>query len=46
MEHWPNCGGELEIIVVILESALIERMLTHQGLHARAPARDHMQHAA
>ena len=50
MEHCPNCGGELKIIAAILESAVIERILTHLGLQARAPprapARGHMQHAA
>ena len=50
MEHCPNCGSELEIIAAILESGLIERILTHLGLQARgpprAPARGYMQHAA
>ena len=46
MEQCPNCGGELEIIAAILESVLIERILTHLGLQARAPARGYMQHAA
>ncbi len=40
MEHCPNCGGELKIIAAILESAVIERILTHLGLEARAPARE------
>jgi len=39
MEHCPNCGGELKIIAAILESAVIERILTHLGLQARAPPR-------
>ena len=39
LEHCPNCGGELKIIAVILESAVIERILTHLGLQARAPPR-------
>ena len=37
LEHCPNCGGELKIIAAILESAVIERILTHLGLQARAP---------
>ncbi len=47
LEHCPNCGGELKIIAAILESVVIERILTHLGLQARAPprapARGHMQ---
>ena len=39
IEHCPNCGGELEIIAAILEQAVIERILTHRGLQARAPPR-------
>ena len=39
IEHCPNCGGQLKIIAAILESAVIERMLTHLGLQARAPTR-------
>ena len=39
IEHWPNCGGQLKIIAAILESAVIERILTHLGLQARAPPR-------
>ena len=50
LEHCPNCGGQLRIIAAILESAVIERILTHLGLQARAPprapARGHTQHAA
>ena len=37
IEHCPNCGGQLKIIAAILESAVIERILTHLGLQARAP---------
>ncbi len=48
--HCPNCGGELKIIAAILEAPVIERILTHLGLSARAPprapARGQMQHAA
>ena len=39
LEPCPNCGGELKIIVAILKSAVIERILTHLGLQARAPLR-------
>ena len=39
MEHCPNCGGELRIIAVILEQPVIEKILTHSGLQARAPPR-------
>ncbi len=49
LEHCPNCGGDLKIIAAIRESAVIERILTHLGLQARAPprapARGQMQHA-
>jgi len=38
MEHCPNCGGELKIIAAILEQPAIEKILTHLGLQARAPA--------
>jgi uncharacterized protein with PIN domain len=39
LEHCPNCGGELKIIAAILEQPVIERILTHLGLQARAPPR-------
>ncbi|MDH3459448.1 MAG: transposase [Burkholderiaceae bacterium] len=39
LEHCPNCGGELKIIAAILEAPVIERILTHLGLQARAPPR-------
>ena len=39
LEHCPNCGGELKIIAAILEAPVIERILTHLGLQARAPLR-------
>jgi len=39
IEHCPNCGGQLKIIAAILESAVLERILTHLGLQARAPPR-------
>ena len=39
LEHCPNCGGELKIIAAILEAPVIERILAHLGLQARAPPR-------
>jgi hypothetical protein len=39
LEHCPNCGGELKIIAAILEQPVIEKLLTHLGLQARAPPR-------
>ena len=39
LEHGPNCGGELRIIAAILEQPVIEKILTHLGLQARAPPR-------
>ena len=39
LEHCPNCGGELRIIAAILERPVIEKILTHLGLQARAPPR-------
>jgi Putative transposase len=39
MEHCPNCGGEFKIIAAILEQRVIEKILTHLGLQARAPLR-------
>ena len=39
MEHCPNCGGELKIIAAIPEQPVIEKILTHLGLQARAPPR-------
>ena len=38
-EHGPNCGGELKLIAAIVEAPVIERILTHLGLQARAPPR-------
>ena len=34
--HCPNCGGELKIIAAIMEQPVIEKILTHLGLQARA----------
>ena len=39
MAHCPSCGGELKIIAAILEQPVIERILMHLGLQARAPPR-------
>jgi len=39
MQHCSNCGGELKIIAAILEQPVIEKILTHLGLQARAPPR-------
>jgi len=39
LEHCPNCGGEMKIIAAILEAPVIEKILTHLGLQARAPPR-------
>ena len=35
----PNCGGELKIIAAIPKQPVIEKILTHLGLQARAPPR-------
>ena len=37
LEHGPNCGGELKITAAIMEQPVIEKILTHLGLQARAP---------
>ncbi len=39
LEHCPQCGGDMKIIVAIEEPAVIARILTHLGLPARAPPR-------
>ncbi len=46
LEHCPDCGGELKIIAAILEPPVIEKILTHLGLQARAPARGQALQAA
>jgi hypothetical protein len=35
----PNCGGDRKIIAANLEQPVIEKILTHLGLQARAPPR-------
>ena len=39
VEHCPTCGGSLKIIAAIWKQPVIERILTHLGLQARAPPR-------
>ena len=39
LEHCPNCGGELKVTTAILEQPVIEKILTHLGLRARASPR-------
>ena len=39
LERCPSWGGELKIIAAILEAPVIEKILTHLGLQARAPPR-------
>jgi hypothetical protein len=40
MQRCPNCGGgELKIIAAFLERPVIQKILTHLGLQARAPPR-------
>jgi len=50
MEHCPDCGGLLKTIAVILQAPVIERILKHLGLQARAqpqaPARGQAMQAA
>jgi hypothetical protein len=43
LEQCPNCGGELKIIAAIIDAPVIERILTHLGLCARAPPRSPAQ---
>lgn len=38
-EPCPNCGGVLKIIAAILEQPVIEKIVTHVRLKARAPLR-------
>ena len=46
LEHGPNCGGELKIIAAIMEQPVIEKILTHLGLQARAPPRSAVREQA
>jgi hypothetical protein len=39
MQHCQNCGGDLKIVAAILAQPVIEKILTHLGLQARAPPR-------
>jgi len=39
LAHCPNCDGQLKIIAAILEAPVIDRILRHLGLEARAPPR-------
>ena len=39
MEHCPTCGGDLKIIAAILDQPVIEKILAHLGLQARAAPR-------
>ena len=43
LEQCPYCGGELKIIAAIIDAPVIERILTHLGLCARAPPRSPAQ---
>jgi len=46
MQHCPNCGGgELKIIVAILERPVIEKILTHLGLDPQPPPRGRAREA-
>jgi hypothetical protein len=38
-ERGPHCVGEFKLIAAILEQPVIENVLTHLGLQARAPPR-------
>jgi len=39
MLHCPDCGGRLKVIAAVLDTPVIERILAHLGLPARAPPR-------
>lgn len=32
LEHFPKCGGELKIIVAILQQPVTKKILTHLGM--------------
>jgi hypothetical protein len=42
LAHCPNCGGALKIIAAILQTPVIEKILTPLGLEARVPPRGQM----
>ena len=46
MAQCLTCGGQLKIIAAIMEQPVIEKILTHMGLQARAPARGSQLQAA
>ena len=46
LEHCPNCGGPLTIIVALLDPTAIAKILAHLGLSARAPPRSPARHFA
>ncbi|MBC7706171.1 MAG: transposase [Rhodoferax sp.] len=46
LQHCPNWGGELKIIAAILKQRVVEKILTHLGLQARAPPRGQALQAA
>jgi hypothetical protein len=46
LEHCPNCGGPLAIIVAVLDPTAIAKILAHLGLSARAPPRSPARHFA
>lgn len=37
--HCPTCDGQVIVMAAILEQPVIEMILTHLGLQARAPLR-------
>ena len=39
LERCPRCGGEFKPVAMILQAPVIERILRHLGLAARAPPR-------
>jgi len=41
IEHCPHCGGDMKIILAILESSVITKLFNYLALPARAPAQIH-----